>query len=281
MMKKILLCLLIASTMLVGCNNGGTRPDSLFDSPVREGRQCMLVYGVEEFYPGEGPMGVENCYRIEWPEAGTLKPAAEAELLLRCFYDSAATTLEQAADRWLNNTWLYGNEDVKVRKKVVDSLGDMENYNYAKKESTLTYDDNLVTMLITTETMAAYAAHGLYTVEYVVMDRDTRQIVHLNELVDTAKLGEVIIRAIEDLDVNKDTRDCMFDEYRTAGRVAVPDNFFIDSTRSVINLVFQQYDITPYACGIQTVALPIFWLSKHIPLTPYCKKLFGPGCSID
>lgn len=241
----------------------------------------MFVYGVEEFYPGEGPMGVENCYRIEWPEAGTLNPSAEAELLLRCFFDSAATTFEQAADRWLNNTWLYGNEDVKARIEVVDSLGDMENYNYAKKESTLTYDDNLVTMLITTETMAAYAAHGLYTVEYVVMDRDTKRIVHLNELVDTAKLGEVIIRAIEDLEVNKDTRDCMFDEYRTAGRVAVPQDFFIDSTRSVINLVFQQYDITPYACGIQTVALPIFWLSKHIPLTPYCKKLFGPGSSID
>ena len=147
--------------------------------------------------------------------------------------------------------------------------------------STVTRDSNLVTMLVTSDTYMAYAAHGLYMIDYVVMDLDTKKIVHLNDLVDTAQLGEVIVRAIEDLEVNKDTRDCMFEEYRTAGRVIVPDNFFIDSTRSVINVVFQQYDITPYACGIQTVSLPIFWLSKHIPLTPYCKELFGPGCSLD
>ena len=281
LMKKTLLCLLIASTMLTACNSGGGRHENLFDSPIREGRQCMFVYGAEDFYPGDGPLGVDNCYRLEWPESGMLSPEAEAEVLQRCFGDNSATSFKQAADNWLNNVWMYGNEDVKIRTEIVDSLGDLENYNYAKKESTITYDNNLATMLITTETMAAYAAHGLYTVEYIVMDIDTKKIVHLNDLIDTAKLGEVIIRAIEDLDVNKDTRDCLFDEYRTAGRVAVPQDFFIDSTRSVINLVFQQYDITPYACGIQTVSLPIFWLSKHIPLTPYCKDLCVPGCAIE
>ena len=163
----------------------------------------------------------------------------------------------------------------------MDALGIREHYSYGHLASTVTRDSNLVTMLVTSDTYMAYAAHGLYMIDYVVMDLDTKKIVHLNDLVDTAQLGEVIVRAIEDLEVNKDTRDCMFEEYRTAGRVVVPDNFFIDSTRSVINVVFQQYDITPYACGIQTVSLPIFWLSKHIPLTPYCKELFGPGCSLD
>ena len=267
--------------MLTACDSGGGRHENFFDSPIREGRQCMFVYGAEDFYPGDGPLGVDNCYRLEWPEAGMLSPDAEAELLLRCFGDNNALSFDQAADRWLANNWIYGEEGVEMHTVVVDSLGDLEQYNYAKKESTITRDGNLATMLITTETMAAYAAHGLYTVEYVVMDIDTKKIVHLNDLIDTAKLGKVIIRAIEDLDVNKDTRDCLFDEYRIAGRVAVPQDFFIDSTRSTLNLVFQQYDITPYACGIQTVVLPIFWLSKHIPLTPYCKELFGPGYSID
>ncbi len=280
-MKKILFCLLIASTMLIGCNNGGSRHKTQFASRIHEGKRCMFVHGAEEFFPGEGPLGVDNCYRLEWPVEGSLSYEAEAEMLSRCFGNDNAVSFEQAADEWLDNVWMYGDEDTKVRTEIVDSLGNLEQYNYAKKESTITRDGNLATMLITTETMAAYAAHGLYTVEYIVMDLDTREIVHLTDLIDTAQLGEVIIRAIEDLDVNKDTRDCLFDEYRVAGRVAVPQDFFIDSTRSTLNLVFQQYDITPYACGIQTVVLPIFWLSKHIPLTPYCKELFGPGCSID
>lgn len=277
MMKKTLLCLLIASTMLAGCH----REVKEFKTVHHEGQHCLLVTCDEEFLPGGDSLAVENCYSLEWPAKGVLTPEAEMELLLRTFGDSTTTTFDQAASRWLEQTWLYEDDMSLFHIHPLDSIGDREQYTYAKKESTISRDSNLATMLLTTETFAAYAAHGLYSVEYFVMDLDTKKIVHLNDLVDTAQLGEVIIRAIEDLEVNKDTRECMFDEYRIAGRVAVPQDFFIDSTRSVIYLVFQQYDITPYACGIQTVALPIFWLSKHIPLTPYCKEIFGEGCSID
>lgn len=274
-MKKTLLCLLAASLMMTGCNSGSPR----FSTQPYEGKRCMLLPGAESFVPDGDTLGVDNSYKIEWPARGFLSPDAEAELLIRCFDDSVSTSFRQAADRWLANTWLF--EDEGVQTKLVDSLANCEHYNFARKEASITRDGNLATMLITTETFAAFAAHGLYSAQYVVMDLDTREIVHLNDLVDTAQLGEVIIRAIEDLAVNKDVSDCVFEEYHKAGRVAVPQDFFIDSTRSVINLVFQQYDIAPYACGIMTVSLPIFWLSKHIPLTPYCKELFGPGSSID
>lgn len=276
-MKKTMLCLLIASTILVACNQ---KPKE-FKTYSYEDKRCFIVTCDEEFLPGGDDLAVENSLSLQWPARGFFPPDVEAELLLRTFGDSTATSFSQAADRWLSNTWLYEDDMSRFHIQPLDSIGNREHYTYAKMENKITRDSNLVTMLITTESFAAYAAHGLYTTEYVVMDLDTKNIVHLNDLVDTAQLGEVIIRAIEDLEVNKDTRDCMFDEYRTAGRVAVPRDFYIDSTRSVIYLVFQQYDITPYACGIQHVALPIFWLSKHIPLTPYCKELFGPGCSID
>jgi hypothetical protein len=29
--------------------------------------------------------------------------------------------------------------------------------------------------------------------------------------------------------------------------------------------------------GIPAVAMPIFWLSKHAELSPYAKRIFGPG----
>ncbi len=61
----------------------------------------------------------------------------------------------------------------------------------------------------------------------------------------------------------------------------MPDDFFIDCTRSAIIVNYGLYHIAPYACGIQSVVLPIFWLSKHVDLTPYSKRLFGPGSYIE
>ena len=89
------------------------------------------------------------------------------------------------------------------------------------------------------------------------------------------------MRAIEDLTVNKEVCDCLYDGYKNGETIIVPDNFFIDSTRSTITVVFQQYDIAPYACGLPSVVMPIFWLSKHTELTPYAKKLFGKGSYIQ
>lgn len=276
-MKKQLLCILMASALLASCHDRQNE----FKTYNYDDRRAFLLTADEQLWPGGDTLGVDNSYSIQWPASGTLTPEAEAELLLRCFADSAATSFSQAADRWLSHTWLYEEGSPAIHTHPVDSLGSREMYNYAKMTGTIRRDSNLATLSLNTETFAAYAAHGLYTAEYIVMDLVTKKIVHLNDLVDTASLGEIIIRAIEDLTVNKDVNDCLFDECRAAGRVNVPRDFYIDSTRSVIYLVFQLYDIAPYACGIQTVSLPIFWLSKHTPLTPYCKELFGPGCSID
>lgn len=60
----------------------------------------------------------------------------------------------------------------------------------------------------------------------------------------------------------------------------MPASFFIDSARNDITVGYDLYDIQPYACGIPTVVLPIFWLSKHVELTPYAKRLFGPDSYI-
>ena len=92
-------------------------------------------------------------------------------------------------------------------------------------------------------------------------------------------MGPVIARAVEDLTVNSDVQKALFDV--NPERLPVTADFTIDSTRSTITLVYQVYEIASYADGIQEIVLPIFWLSKHIPLTPYAKSLFGPGCSID
>ena len=240
----------------------------------------MLLTADEQYWPEGDTLGVENCYSLVWPAEGMLSPEAERELLLRCFGDSTATTFEEAAERWLNNSWMYEDDQPTLHKQIVDSIPVSLMYNYSKLESEYTSDREIGTFRISDETFAAYAAHGLYACQYVNIDLNTRQIIHLNDLVDTNSLGEIIVRAVEDLDVNKETLDCLFDDYKQTGRLPVPQDFLIDSTRSTITLVYQLYEIAPYACGIQSIVLPIFWLSKHTPLTPYAKELFGEGCSL-
>ena len=41
-------------------------------------------------------------------------------------------------------------------------------------------------------------------------------------------------------------------------------------------IVSPRNDITNLR-GIPAVAMPIFWLSKHAELSPYAKRIFGPG----
>ena len=249
-----------------------------FITNTLEGRRCMLLSADDHYWPEGDPLGVENNYSLAWPADGMLTPEAEHELLLRCFGDSTATTFSEAADHWLNLSWMYEDDMPSLHKQQVDSLPESPlMFNYSNLTSNYSSVREIGTFHIFQETSVAYAAHGLYFSRTVNFDLNSRQVIHLNDLVDTSQLGPVIVRAVEDLDVNKETLACLFEDYQTTGRLPVPDDFLIDSTRSTITLVYQLYDIAPYACGIQSIVLPIFWLSKHLPLTPYAKELFGEG----
>mgnify|MGYP003390497987 FL=1 len=277
-MKKILsLTLILTIVVLTGCG----KKNGPFTTFSISGMRSYMVKTDDPYLPETlNPCGVENSYSLVWPTKGMMTKDAEKELIMQVFNDSTSTSVNEASQRWLSNLWLY--EDTKaLETTTVDSVSGKESYTYAHLSNDIKQHDNLVTFITSTETFLAGAAHGLYTVQYLTYDRKAKRVIHLNDLVDTSKMGETIVRAIEDLVVNKDISDCMFEEYHKAGKVAVVDNFFIDSTRSTITIVFQQYDIAPYACGLQSVVLPIFWLSKHVELTPYAKKLFGKGSYLE
>ena len=275
-MKRTTLFLLSVILLLV---SGCKQREKEFVTNTLEGIRCMILTADDEYWPDGDTLGVENSYSLAWPGEGMLTPEAEHELLLCYFGDSTATTFAEAADRWLNMSWLYEDDQPGLHKKIVDTLP-MQPYNYSDLKSEYSASGDIGTFSIFQEINAYHAAHGIYFAQYVNIDLNTRQVIHLNDLVDTALLGEVIVRAVEDLTVNKDVLDCLFDDYQQTGRLPVPQDFLIDSTRSTITLVYQLYEIAPYACGIQSIVLPIFWLSKHIPLTPYAKELFGEGCSL-
>lgn len=284
-MKHTTILILLAALLLAGCKHGNqetseeTAPQ--FTTHTVSGEQCYLVTFDQERDPWGIDFGTKASFSLTWPDKDILSPEAERELLLLCFMDSTATNFDEAAQRWLATPFSYEDE-MDCERKPVKSIDEDSDYSYMHLESSCSEDSTLATFIIKTESFIFGAAHGMYSVDYLTVDKATGNAVHLDDLVtDTNLLCEAIAHAIYDLDVNKETRECLFDEFRDVDRMPLPSNFVIDSARNNIIVVYALYELTPYACGIQNIVLPIFWLSKHVPLTPYAKRLFGPGSYIE
>jgi hypothetical protein len=275
-MKRLPLIIVLATLVLAGCNK-----QKGFSVHTISGEQCYQVIFDKEKAPWGTEFSTKANYTLEWPDEGVLSPEAEHELLLLCFMDSNATTFDEAAQKWLSTPFSYEDE-MDCERKPVKSIDENGDYSYMHLESTCTEDSTLAVFTIKTESFVFGAAHGMYSVDYLTIDKATGNSVHLTDLVsDTNLLCEAIAHAIYDLEVNKEVRECLFDEFREIERMPMPSNFLIDSDRNNITVDYALYEITPYACGIQSVVLPIFWLSKHVSLSPYAKRLFGPESYIE
>ena len=273
-MKRVYLLLASAMCLIVGCK----QENKEFTTFHMEDSVCLFHSDGPD---DEWPLYLKNSYSVEWPAEGLLSAEALRELMIRCFDDSTAADVEQAAQRWLNTLWPTDAE-ITLKGEVIDAIPDTVMHSEAHLESYCMQDSTLATFVIKDEYYWAGAAHGVYGVDYLTIDKATGNVVHLTDLVvDTNLLCEAVAHAIQDLEVNKDILECLFDEYRDVERMPMPQTFLVDSARNSIIVLYGIYAITPYCCGIQSVVMPIFWLSKHVPLTLYAKRLFGPGCSID
>lgn len=279
-MKRIPLLIALAALLLAGCHR-----DKPFGTYTVSDERCFIQVFDEPFIFDLDTIGTKITYSIVWPNKGTVSEKALRELQYLYFYDSTVSDIANAPDYWMDpdgiDGWFfYGDEDATILR--VDSINEDREYSYIDLQGTCTVDSNLALFTIHQESFPLGAAHGMHSTDFLTIDLETGNVVHLPDLVtDTNLLCEAIAHAIQDLEVNSDVRQCLFDDFIDADRMPMPSNFTIDSARTSIIVYYGLYEITPYACGIQEVTLPIFWLSKHSPLTPYAKRLFGPGCSIE
>ena len=268
-MKRLTLLLALGATLVAGC----THHNKEFATRTMADSLCLYYSdGPDDPWP----IYEKNSYSVAWPAEGTLSTAAQRELMALCFGDSAAASADEAAQRWLRRIWF--TDDESLQGEVIGAIADTIEYSYVHLESTYRTDSALATFTVNTESYGAGAAHGLYSSHTLTVDLESGNVVRLTDLVsDTNLLCEAIARAIFDLDANRDVRECLFDEYQGADRMPMPADFFVDSARNGITVSYDLYHIQPYVCGIPSVVLPIFWLSKHVALTPYAKRLFDPG----
>lgn len=286
-MKRLIFTLSLAAALFTACggDNSKTENDSqpaATDSvaqatPIKEFRTftvsdklCFIVHDEEPFAPEFATYYVRKRFAVEWPEEGMMTDKAMKELLSNYFNVDPTTDIKKAVAEWRDNV-IHNTPGEKV--KEIDE--DMP-YEYSEMHSDCRQDSNIATFSISYGDYNIGAIHGMYAERYLTVDVETGEVIHLSDLLDVKRIGYAVARAIQDLDVNSEIFDCLFDEYKEVNEMPLSETFFIDSTHSTINIIYDPYEITPYCCGVQRVCLPIFWLSKHLKLTPYAKQLFGP-----
>ena len=279
-MNKTLCLALAAAALLMGaCRQTPEERDAANQQEIKitdyRGTLCQELTLKEPIpFMEDNLLQEENTFELKWPDLGAFSPETRGQLIVLAFGDSTATTLEEAAQRFLRQSQMEDNEIARRRK--IDSITTRP-CNYKKISGGVEQNGDLLLFHTNYEGMVAFAAHGYYGYNSLIVDRKSGRVVHLEDLMDTTGIGEVMIRALEDLVVNRDngnTTECLFDEYKQ--RLPHPDGFTIDSTRSVVTAHFNPYSAQPYACGMLFVDMPIYWLSKHLQLTPYGKEIFGP-----
>ena len=280
-MKKYVFYALTTSILAVACQQ--KEPSKEFAVDTLQDKRCFVVIGNEPFYPAGNVIGLENSYNVAWPKAGLLTPEAERELLIRTFGDSTSTTFDEAAEHLLYLTWEYeeGGAEIQLLELKNDSIADTLQYTYGHLESTCDVNGNLATFCIKDEISVVGAAHGTYTAQYVNVDIAKGSIIHIEDLMDTTHLGKAIRTAVNEMEMNAEVRNCLFDEFAEANSLPVPVDYLIDSSFSTITFVYPLYDIAPYACGIQSVVVPVNWLASHVNLTPYGKEFFSNNAIAD
>ena len=270
-MKRLSIIIALAAALLAG----GKANAQQFKTITVSDKLCFMSYDDEDFFEDVDSIGVRDSFSIVWPAKGMMTEKAMKELMTYYFHnESGSTDIQRAARNWreqvLNE---YGGNRV-------DNINEQFPYSEHSMSSTCEQHGKLATFIIHYYNYEVGAAHGLYAEQDVVVDVKTGKIIPLHDLIDTSNLGRIVARAVQDLVVNSDVQTNLFDEYKEADELPVSTNFFIDSTLSVIYVVYDLYHIAPYCYGLQTIALPVYWLSKYTTLTPYAKRLFGPDSYI-
>lgn len=276
-MKRILTCICSAALLLaVGCRNQSPSSNDFTVTQYNGEKQTEVKIKVDG-YPDSVTLLVDNHYNLDWPADNSLSPEALKELFLCAFNDSTSTNFTQAINQWLSHPGCSSDDypDIisYIQEENPNPILHIDNNLYCDYIA----DSCLHVFQIYFESYSNFSQREKHSSYFIHIDPATRQVIHLCDLVDTTNMGEIIVRAVEDLVVNHETLLNLNDSYKASGRLPVPDNYFIDDTRSCITLVFQPNTIAPESCGLPQIILPIFWLSKHTPLTQYAKNYFGEG----
>lgn len=217
---------------------------------------------------------VHNSYELQWPSKGVLTAASERALMEAVFGSEAGRDLHRSCENYLNSQGLLWKEDDVVYPCYqVESLPDTVQYTEQELKTLCETNGRLATVTVTSYIFPAMAVHGSYDISPVVFDLEDGSLLRLADIVDTNLLGAIVARAVDRLPANRDVKECLFDEFVGVPSLPVSLVFHTNDAMDTVFLVYGLYWLTPYACGVQEVALPVAMLRENMALTERGRKL--------
>ncbi len=199
------------------------------------------------------------------------------------YFDGSSSTIEMkenAGYKALGDAIKsFSDELLESFKKECDNLAesakeyydpDDSNTSISSNYNTITparVDSHVVSLSIENSSYGG-GAHGYYSVVGATFDSETGKELALKDLgIDTDELEEYIVNFIK----KSDYKDAVFDEYRTTIHDDLNGDFQTwYLTGDKLMIIFNPYEITPYAAGQVAVAVPLADLknidSKYMPV---------------
>lgn len=266
-MKYRVSILLLAGVLLaVGC----TQQPKEFATRTVKGERCWQL-----IIDDSTTSWVRNSYELQWPQMGCISSDAERELIKQVFGSYADKSLHRSCENFLNSQGLLEEcEEVHYPAYNVDTIPDTEMFTEQEIKTLCEANEKLITLTVTSYIFPEGAAHGSYDIMPIVIERGGG-IIHLADIVDTNQLGPIVARAVNKLPANSDVKECLFDEFQGQESLPVSQVFSISDAMDTVYMVYGLYWLTPYACGVQEVALPVNMLNETMALTERGKKIFG------
>ena len=213
-------------------------------------------------------MWVHNSYDIQWPDKGCISADAERRLMQAVFGADAGADMHRCRENYLNSQGLLdAAEDVRYPCYQVDALPDTVEYTEQQLGVVGETNGRLATITVTSYIFPQGAAHGSYDITPLMFDLAGGDMLALDDIVDTTHLGTLVARAVDHLPANSQVKECLFDEFSGAASLPVSKVFCINDAMDTVYLVYGLYWLTPYACGVQQVALPVSMLDADMALT--------------
>jgi Protein of unknown function (DUF3298)/Deacetylase PdaC len=123
---------------------------------------------------------------------------------------------------------------------------------------TVTHSDNIYTLVLTVYQFMG-GAHGSTSILPYTFDLKNNKVLTLDDLfINTADALKLIEPLAQDAIKTAIGADMVQDDMLTAGTAPTVDNYqFFSLDKDSITFYFQQYQVAPYAAGIQTVTIPL------------------------
>jgi hypothetical protein len=128
---------------------------------------------------------------------------------------------------------------------------------------TVTHSDDIYTLLLTVYQYQG-GAHGGQAILPYTFDLKNNKLITIDDLfTDTASALKIIEPIAQDAVKTAIGADMVQDDVLTAGTAPLPENYaYFSLDTDSITFYFQQYQVGPYAIGIQKVTIPLAQLSS-------------------